>query len=197
MTELLLLALALFFAAQLIWTWSFRGGSMPEWWSYNSRRIERLLATTVALALALLCAFGPEKWYFLLLGAVLFLAAQTPGWGRQMDLGRTHKPDDEWGARIRDLFFEEKSSYRRDLVGLYMRMSYFLPSAIALYFYHSWAAVIPIVLWIGSVQIWVLEYKKFWAKDLIPPKPFGFHSWTEWWIGILLFVTTAGVIVAS
>ena len=117
------------------------------------------------------------------------------GWGRQMDLGKNDKPDDEMGWQIRDIFFTEKSSYWRDLTGLYMRMSLFLIPAIAWGYVELWMTLPCIVLFLCSPIIWVLEDKWFYKKGINPVDvaPFGGkigHSWTEFYIGLTLLLST-------
>ena len=157
------------------------------------------------------------QWWLFGLGGLIFFAAQTPGWGAQMDLGRHWGADDEWGYQIRDwIFGKEKplldedgsqmmmdgkpmiiGNHKRDLCGLYMRMVWFIFPAIAWYFVSPWLAIISLSMLL-SPMVWNYEYKNIIKKGKHPSEevPFGGvigHSWVEFYIGLMLLVVTAAV----
>jgi hypothetical protein len=174
-------------------SWAYRGGSLPkqqEWGWVGKTRWLTLLATPLFTCGALWTA-APEPFSLgtiglMALSFVLFFAAQADGWGRQMDLGKDPKPDDETGHGLRDLIWEEKSGFLRDLTGLYMRFSQFLGSAFALTFISPWATLPSVSLWLLAPIAWVIEDKIWYQKELRPPFPF-----VEYSIGALIAVTTA------
>ena len=196
--------LSLLLALPLLVTWSYRGGSIPgqqSWGFLGKSRPLTLLGTPLFLMLSMTTVICTTQTLnnidigCILLGFLLFFGAQTMGWGRQMDLGKNDKPDDEMGWQIRDVFFTEKSSYWRDLTGLYMRMSLFLIPAIAWGYVELWMTLPCIVLFLCSPIIWVLEDKWFYKKGINPVDvaPFGGklgHSWTEFYIGLTLLLST-------
>ena len=200
--------LSLLLALPLLVTWSYRGGSIPgqqSWGFLGKSRPLTLLGTPLFLMLSMTTVICTTQTLnnidigCILLGFLLFFGAQTMGWGRQMDLGKNDRPDDEMGWQIRDMFFTEKSSYWRDLTGLYMRMSLFLIPAIAWGYVELWMTLPCIVLFLCSPIIWVLEDKWFYKKGINPVDvaPFGGkigHSWTEFYIGLTLLLST---VVAS
>ena len=196
--------LSLLLALPLLVTWSYRGGSIPgqqSWGFLGKSRPLTLLGTPLFLMLSMTTVICTTQTLnnidvgCILLGFLLFFGAQTMGWGRQMDLGKNDRPDDEMGWQIRDIFFTEKSSYWRDLTGLYMRMSLFLIPAIAWGYVELWMTLPCIVLFLCSPIIWVLEDKWFYKKGINPVDvaPFGGklgHSWTEFYIGLTLLLST-------
>ena len=196
--------LSLLLALPLLVTWSYRGGSIPgqqSWGFLGKSRPLTLLGTPLFLMLSMTTVICTTQTLnnidigCILLGFLLFFGAQTMGWGRQMDLGKNDRPDDEMGWQIRDMFFTEKSSYWRDLTGLYMRMSLFLIPAIAWGYVELWMTLPCIVLFLCSPIIWVLEDKWFYKKGINPVDvaPFGGkigHSWTEFYIGLTLLLST-------
>jgi hypothetical protein len=193
MTELMLLLPMVIVALPLLILWSWRGGSLG-WKNVPSfpHIIDRAL-TPIFITLTLLFGLNfPLDIYelgLLLGGAVAFLWGEIPGWGRQMDLGKNDKPDDEWGSKIRDLFFKSKSSFARDLVGLYMRMAWFIIPAVIWGLLHPIIALLPLSLVFLGPLIWVSEHKLFWAKGKLPKGPFG-ESWVEDVFGIMIFIFT-------
>ena len=200
--------LSLLLALPLLLTWSYRGGSIPgqqSWGFLGKSRPLTLLGTPLFLMLSMTTVICTTQTLnnidigCILLGFLLFFGAQTMGWGRQMDLGKNDRPDDEMGWQIRDMFFTEKSSYWRDLTGLYMRMSLFLIPAIAWGYVEMWMTLPCIVLFLCSPIIWVLEDKWFYKKGINPVDVATFggkigHSWTEFYIGLTLLLST---VVAS
>ena len=196
--------LSLLLALPLLVTWSYRGGSIPgqqSWGFLGKSRPLTLLGTPLFLMLSMTTVICTTQTLnnihigCILLGFLLFFGAQTMGWGRQMDLGKNDRPDDEMGWQIRDIFFTEKSSYWRDLTGLYMRMSLFLIPAIAWGYVELWMTLPCIVLFLCSPIIWVLEDKWFYKKGINPVDvaPFGGkigHSCTEFYIGLTLLLST-------
>jgi len=105
------LFLSILLALPLLVTWSYRGGSIPNqqsWGFLGKSRPLTLLATPLFMSLSSWMVLDPLNmfgWILFSIGAVLFFAAQTPGWGSQMDLGRHWGVDDEWGYQIRDWIF--------------------------------------------------------------------------------------------
>ena len=193
--------LSLLLALPLLVTWSYRGGSIPgqqSWGFLGKSRPLTLLGTPLFLTLSMSMVLYNLNLYsiiLLLVGSVMFFGAQTMGWGRQMDLGKNDRPDDEMGWQIRDVFFKEKSSYWRDLTGLYMRMALFLIPGAVWYFINPWMALPCISLFLLSPVVWVLEDKWYYKKGINPVDvaPFGGkigHSWTEFYIGVILVVST-------
>jgi hypothetical protein len=103
------------FSIPLLVLWSYRGGSLGWNWMPRLPRIGNMASTPLFICLCLLIALGIPTLFqalMMVLGFAAFVWAQVPGWGRQMDLGKNDKPDDEWGHTIRDWFFVEQSSYR-------------------------------------------------------------------------------------
>lgn len=193
--------LSLLLAVPLLVTWSYRGGSIPgqqSWGFLGKSRPLCLLGTPLFLTLSMSMVLYNLNLYsviLLLVGSVMFFGAQTMGWGRQMDLGKNERPDDEMGWQIRDVFFKEKSSYWRDLTGLYMRMGLFLVPAALWYFIDPWMVLPCLTLFLFSPVIWVLEDRWFYKKGINPVDvaPFGGkigHSWVEFYIGVMLVVST-------
>lgn len=196
--------LSLLLALPLFVTWSYRGGSIPNqqsWGFLGKSRPLTLLGTPLFLLLsmtAVICYkqdLGLVGSSLAFVGFLAFFAAQTTGWGRQMDLGRNDRPDDELGWQIRDIFFDEKSSFSRDLTGLYMRMTQFLIPAALWYFVTPMMALPCVALALLAPLLWVMEHKKFYVKGLNPAEhaPFGGklgHSWVEFYIGAMLFIST-------
>ena len=196
--------LSLLLALPLLVTWSYRGGSIPNqqsWGFLGKSRLLTLLGTPLFLTLSMMsvvCVTQTlsfiETWSSVF-GFLLFFGAQTMGWGRQMDLGRNDRPDDEMGWQIRDIFFEEKSSFWRDYTGLYMRKSLFLLPAIAWGIVNPWMILPCLFLFLFSPLIWVLEHKWYYEKNINPmdKAPFGGklgHSWVEFYIGLMLLIST-------
>lgn len=177
-----------------IFTWLYRGGSTGLAVPYT--RWASLLATPLvicgALALAAPQGTGVYEWGALVLSGVFMFAAQADGWGRQFDLGRNDKPDDETLYWVRDWFFKEKSSFARDLTGLFMRMAQFIPSAVAMWFFDPLAAIIPAFLVVGAPLVWVAEHKWLYplGRRTVPWNDQQGVAWAEWGIGIGLAVTT-------
>lgn len=171
--------------------WLYRGGSLPTqqaWPATANRRILTLAATPLAIYITFMAA-APLWWTtagLLIAGAAAFGAAQADGWGRQMDLGSNNKPDDETGYLIRDLIFAEKSSFARDLTGLYMRMAQFIPAAIIWSIADPWFALPALFMVVFAPLVWVAEH--VWIK---PTPLFGKAAWTELAIGIGLAASTA------
>lgn len=166
--------LALVTCLPLAISWAVRGGSFKLW---KPGRLVSLLMTPLLLVLTLCFATQvwlttPITWGLLMIAGIMFALAQTPGWGRQMDLGRNTNPDDEWGWQIRDLFFKSKSSYARDLTGLFMRFSMFLPVALPLYFVSPWLALIGVYMWLAPPVFWTIEHAIYWAKKKTPSVAF-------------------------
>ena len=159
MSELILLLPMVIVASPLLILWSWRGGSLG-WKNVPSfpHIIDRAL-TPIFITLTLLFGLNfPLDIYelgLLLGGAIAFLWGEIPGWGRQMDLGKNDKPDNEWGSKIRDLFFKSKSSFARDLVGLYMRMAWFIIPAVIWGLLHPIIALLPLSLVFLGPLIWV------------------------------------------
>lgn len=187
--------LGLLLALPLLITWSYRGGSLgPKWdkWLPSLPHIVDRTVTPLFIVLSLISILLPLtliQWIALGAGLALFVWGQIPGWGNQMDLGKNDKPDTEWGHTIRDWFFKSKSSFSRDLVGLYMRMLWFILPAIAWWFVNPLLSIIPLSLVFFGPLIWVTEHNKFWAKGKIPVGIFG-KSWVEDVFGIMIFCLT-------
>jgi hypothetical protein len=111
--------------------------------------------------------------------------AQADGWGRQMDLGKNDKPDNETGYQIRNLLFERKSSFTRDLVGLYMRFAQFLVPAICFYFVNPWFILPCLTLALVTPMLWVLEDQMYYSKSKAPV-----FAFVEVLTGAMLCITT-------
>lgn len=193
--------LALVLAAQLVWTWAYRGGSSGFPIPYS--RWASLLITPAIIAAALVAAPGDAGFYeyaALGLGVLLMFGAQADGWGNQMDLGSNDKPDTETGHKIRDLFFKAKSSFARDLVGLYMRMAQFIPATVAFYVFDPLSAIIPGFLVVGAPLVWVAEHVLIKGTRLqsvtLPWEKGSPVAWVEWAIGVILAILTTVVILA-
>jgi len=122
----------------------------------------------------------------IVLAGAIFAAAQTPGHGTQMDLGRNNKPDDEWGWQIRDLFFKSKSSFGRDLMGMFMRYAWFLFVSIPLYFVNPWLSLIGIYMFLAPPCLQVVEHYVYWMRNKVPT-----FAFVEYTVGIGLAVVTA------
>lgn len=193
--------LAILVALQASWAWAYRGGSTGLPIPYT--RWASLMATPVfvcgALALSAPETTGLYEWGALVLGGILMFSAQADGWGRQMDLGDNDKPDNETGYQIRDLIFESKSSFSRDLVGLYMRMFQFSPVIGAFWFFDPLSIIIPLFLVLGAPLVWVAEH--VWLKPLGPKSvPWNDQqpvAWVEWGIGTIVAALTVVVVVTN
>jgi hypothetical protein len=183
-----------------------------------SPRFGDLLWTPLFMSLILFAAaqtFNPIAIAALVTGMLVYTAAQAPGWGRQMDLGRDAGRDDEWGWQIRDMIFGKEppildengvqkidwknrpmhqGNFWRDLTGLYMRFGWFLLVIPFWWFFHPFAIAIPILTFLLSPLVWVVEYKKFNKYGYGSPHsgeaaPIG-TSWVEFWISAKLTVIT-------
>lgn len=192
------LILSVFLSLNLAWTWVYRGGSLPfDIPSILRERFLTLLATPIFMGAAFGVVLDLEHIWWIVGGSLAFFAAQADGWGRQADLGRNDRPDDETGYQIRDIFFKSKSSFWRDLTGLYMRFLQFVPSAILFGIAHPVAAIPALVLFLTTPIVWVAEHKKF-IKSNQMPKPFWSHSWVEDIVGFILAISTiASVIIIA
>lgn len=185
-------------AIPLLFLWSWRGGSLnwkekwPKLVPSFPQIIDRAL-TPAFIVFTLLFGLGFgllfQQWIALFIGFCLFLWGTIPGWGNQMDLGKNDKPDTEWGHSIRDMFFKSKSSFSRDLVGLYMRMAWFYLPAIAWWFVNPIISLIPLSLAIIGPLIWVAEHRLYWSKNKTPHGYFG-DSWVEDTFGVMIFTFT-------
>ena len=175
-------------------TWAYRGGSLyrQQHWPLRlgTTRWLTLLATPLFMTLAFVAGLWPNiDWpdaVALALGFIAFFAAQADGWGRQMDLGRDRKPDDETGHRLRDLVWSEKSSFARDLCGLHMRFAQFIPAAVCFGYIDFWLSLPTALLTVGAPWAWVLESKLFYERGRPPPVPF-----VELLVGAALAASTA------
>ena len=193
--------LAILVALQAAWAWAYRGGSdgfgLPDLPVMN-RFVDMLLTPLfVCGSLALVADATLYEYAALGLGGLLMLGAQADGWGRQMDLGDNDKPDNETGYRLRDLFFKSKSSFGRDLTGLFMRMAQFIPSAVAMWFFDPLAAIIPGFLAFGTPLVWVFEHfalKRFGSR-FVPWNPTQPVAWAEWIIGAINAILTILVVM--
>lgn len=192
--------LAILVALQAAWAWAYRGGSSGLPIPYT--RWASLLATPVfvcgALALTAPASSGVYEWIALALGGLLMFAAQADGWGRQMDLGDNTKPDNETGSWLRDLLWDRKSSFPRDLVGLFMRMFQFVPAVAAFWFFDPLSALVPAFLVIGAPLVWVAEHLWIKGTPLAAVKlPWADKTvaWVEWGIGAVVALLTIGVIL--
>lgn len=199
--EVALKALATFFALTLIVTWPIRGGSFPLW---KPRRWLALLVTPIMLSVIFslhhIATFewreGEEQWSIFLMGllyinigSALFLAAQVMGWGRQMDLGRNDRPDDELFYQVRDLFFKEKSSFWRDLTGLYMRFFQFTLASLIWLMVEGYYVILGIAMSLFTPLLWVLEHKLWWSRGVQP----GF-AFVEYAVGLMMAIVTICII---
>jgi hypothetical protein len=175
----------------LIWSWAYRGGSLfkqQSWGWLGKTRWLTLIATPLFMTLAFALSLSSYNWMhsiLLLVGFFTFFGAQADGWGRQMDLGKNDKPDNETGHQIRDLLFEAKSSFARDLVGLYMRFAQFLIPAVCFYFVNPWFSLPCIALAAVTPMLWVLEDKLFYKQNKIPT-----FAFVEFAVGGMLCATT-------
>lgn len=163
--------------------------NQQSWGYVGNARWLTLLATPLFLCGSFLMVMPWDYYNITLLfaGFSAFFAAQADGWGRQMDLGTDHKPDDETGHRFRNKFFDSPSSYLRDLVGMYMRTAQFLPSAIAFGLINPWYAVPSLVVTFGAPIVWVLEDLAYRHKT--PP-----FALVEFFIGVLMCVATVAAL---
>lgn len=188
--------LPLLLSLPLCITWAYRGGSLykqQQWgWLGNTRWVT-LLATPLFMTLAFatsilgnLSVLSLENIVGLVLGFILFFGAQADGWGRQMDLGKNDKPDDETGYKLRDLIWKKKSSFSRDLAGLYMRFAQFLAPALCFGYVKPIFSLSCISLFLLAPLCWVIEHKIYYSKNQVPPFPF-----VEILIGCILFITVA------
>ena len=177
-------------ALTLTVTWAIRGGSFKPW---KPRRWLALLVTPMALIVSLGLHSTADTndlmvilWNmgFVTLGSAAFLAAQVMGWGRQMDLGRNDRPDDELFYQVRDWFFESKSSFGRDLMGLYMRFAQFIVPGAIWFLVDPWYFIIGWAMFLFAPLWWVVEYVVWWNKGKQP----GF-AFVEYVIGGMLAVT--------
>jgi|TARA_R110000772_G_scaffold198835_1_gene309507 hypothetical protein len=158
----------------LVWAWAYRGGSLykqQSWGCLGKTRWLCLLAVPLfmvsAFALSMPAAVWTD-WAVLALGFVTLFGAQADGWGRQMDLGKNDKPDNETGYQIRNLIFKSTSSFTRDLVGLYMRFAQFLIPAVCFYFVNPWFILPCVALATVTPMLWVLEDKMYYGKNNAP-----------------------------
>jgi len=185
--------LILLFSLPLCITWAYRGGSLykqQQWgWLGNTRWLT-LLATplfiTVTYTVSMSESLTTSNIIGLLFGFISFFGAQADGWGRQMDLGRDSKPDNETGYRLRDLIWKKKSSFSRDLAGLYMRFAQFLIPAFCFGLVNPVLSLSCISLFLLAPLCWVIEHKLYYSKNQVPRIPF-----VEILIGCVLFVTVA------
>jgi len=190
--EILWTILAFTACLPLTVSWSLRGGSFKPW---KPGRAISLAVTPLFLVLTLCFAtltfpLNLTTLGLIVLAGVIFAAAQTPGPGRQMDLGRNSRPDDEWGWQIRDLFFKSKSSFGRDLMGMFMRYAWFLPVAVPLYFISPWLSLIGVYMFIVPPCFQVVEHYVYWMRNKFPT-----YAFTEYCVGIGLAVVTAILIM--
>lgn len=172
--------------------WAFRGGSLGN---TETPRWLNLLVTPIAFLVQAICVLiGTGEvtlfsLYLLALAAALFVFAETPGWGRQFDLGRDDKPDDELFHKLRDIIWgDEKSSFGRDLTGLAMRFALFLLPVIPLSLSSIPMMVIPFVLlaFVGYGG-YVLEHFLIYQKGKTPTKPYAeYFSGAVFGLGTLL-----------
>mgnify|MGYP003636721383 CR=1 FL=1 len=175
----------------LIWAWAYRGGSLfkqQSWGWLGKTRWLCLLATPLFMVLAFALAVPSldwPLWLFLMGGFVSFFGAQADGWGRQMDLGKNDRPDDETGHELRSLIWKKKSSFARDLTGLYMRFAQFLLPALCFYFVNPWFILPSVSLFLVAPLCWVVEHKVYYSKGTVPGFPF-----VELLIGGMLAATT-------
>lgn len=195
----------------LIWSWAYRGGSLGV--KFLDYRWFLLLTTPLFVCLPFLSTVGlPDVWFqadlselepfhFLILTFAFFYAAQADGFGRNMDLGDDPKPDNETLYWVRDWFFKEKSSFNRDLTGLFMRFGLqFLPATIAGFYATPGLGFACLFMMFGPPLIWVAEKKfikgtKLWGKKL-PWSDEQEIAWVEWSIGICLFaIVSMGVLL--
>ena len=183
--------IATFLSLNLIWSWAYRGGSLYKQQSWGRLGTMRWL-TLLAVPLFMVAAFtlsapslGWSSCLALVLGFVTLFGAQADGWGRQMDLGKNDKPDNETGYQIRNLFFERKSSFTRDLVGLYMRFAQFLVPAICFYFVNPWFILPCLTLALVTPMLWVLEDQMYYSKSKAPV-----FAFVEVLTGAMLCITT-------
>ena len=102
-----------------------------------------------------------------------------------MDLGRNDNPDNETGHKLRDLLWERKSSFARDLAGLYMRFAQFLVPALCFYLVNPWFALPCVALALATPMLWVLEHQMYYSKDRVPA-----FAFVEFLTGAMLSVTT-------
>ena len=187
--ELLILLLSL----PLCITWAYRGGSLykqQQWgWLGNTRWLT-LLATplfiTVTYTVSMSESLTTGNIIGLLFGFISFFGAQADGWGRQMDLGRDSKPDNETGYKLRDLIWEKKSSFSRDLAGLYMRFAQFLVPAVCFGYVNFWFSIPCVTLFLLAPLCWVIEDKIYYSKNQVPP-----FAVVEFTTGCILFITVA------
>jgi hypothetical protein len=183
--------IATFLSLNLIWAWAYRGGSLfkqQSWGWLGKTRWLALLAVPLFMTAAFILTSVPTTWQVwlpMVLGFVTLFGAQADGWGRQMDLGKNDNPDNETGYRIRDLLWERKSSFARDLAGLYMRFAQFLVPALCFYFVNPWFALPCVALALATPMLWVLEHKMYYSKDKVPA-----FAFVEFLTGAMLSVTT-------
>ena len=162
----------------LIWAWVYRGGSMfkqQSWGWIGRKRWLALLAVPLVMVSAFALAVPSLELSVilgLLFGFIALFGAQADGWGRQMDLGRNDNPDNETGHRLRDLLWKRKSSFTRDLVGLYMRFGQFLIPALCFYFANPWFALPCVALFAVGPLCWVVEHKLYYSVGKVPVIPF-------------------------
>ena len=175
----------------LIWSWAYRGGSLykqQSWGRLGKTRWLTLLATPLFMTAAFALSMSSHNWIqsiVLFVGFLTFFGAQADGWGRQMDLGKNDKPDDETGYRFRDLLFKRKSSFARDLVGLYMRFAQFLIPALWFYFVNPWFILPCVALATVTPLMWVLEDRLFYQQNKVPT-----FAFVEFAVGGMLCATT-------
>lgn len=191
--------LAFLAALQCGWAWAYRGGSsgLPipyaRWFSLLLTPALIVLAYSLAVELTMI------ERALLVLFAAAYAGASAPGWGRRMDLGSNDLPDDEWGARIRDAVFASKSSFSRDLVGLYMRMLWFVPAGLILGWLAPVLALPVAALVLLAPMIWVAEHKWIkptaWAAVTLPWNRRKSVAWVEWGIGAMNALTTCAAVL--
>lgn len=166
--------LASLVALLAIWSWPWRGGSVWPKAEFSGNRFVTLLATPLIVGLALAIGIGVEDGYdavLLALAVLLLTACSADGWGRQMDLGRDSKPDDERWYEIRDKLFKEKSSFWRDLTGLYMRFAQFKIVIVPLAFYDLKTVIVPIAVFCLAPLAWVIEFFVWYRRGKVPSVP--------------------------
>ncbi len=202
--------IAVFFALLTAPAWPYRGGSVLKWlpkW-LRARPIPQI-ATPLFIGLAFLASapFDVVTSFLIGAGAVAFVLASFDGWGRQMDLGRDGKPDDETGSGFRQWFFEKiynvfgdtpitpgsiwhdilvrKSHFWRDLLGLYMRFAQYAGAAI-IWGFAGWAFAVPAIFMVGLAPLaWVIEHHLYHSKG----RYLGW-AFSEWVTGSALAVLT-------
>lgn len=191
--------IAILIAVNLCWAWAYRGGSSGLPIPYSRWFSLAITPALIGAALAAVNDYSALELVALGAGMGIIALAQADGWGRQMDLGDNDKPDNETGWQIRDQFFESKSSFARDLTGLFMRCAQFLPAAIPLGYVDLRLVSIPVALFIGLPAIWVFEHVAIkdtkLAEWTLPWNRTKRVAWVEWLAGVMLSILTAGLIL--